>query len=471
MPALSPVIPILFALMPLPPAAAEPPWSERALRAHVDQATLVGRLDPGARDALIAAGRDLFEARFTTLDGAGRPASTQAIVPTLRKRPVALAFQRLAGPDANACSSCHNEPDTGGAGGFVANAFVAEGFESADFDTLDPQFSNERGTNHLFGAGLIELLAREMTADLAAIRGQTLAEARATGAPVVRDLASKGIGFGRIKALPDGSVDLGQVEGIDADLVVRPFGQKGVMTSLRQFTVNGMNDHHGIQAAERYGARWTGADDFDRDGVADELSPGDVSALVAFQATLPPPVEAAPDDSAWKAAAARGRGVFEDLGCAACHRPVLPLRSLAFEDPGPLDTAGTLRRGDVEAPLVLDLATLAWAERLPRDADGNVLVPLFGDLKRHRIADEGAAAFGNETLAQRFVGRDVFATAELWGLAATAPYGHRGDLTTLDAAIRAHGGEARGSGRAYAALDGATRSDLIAWLKTLDIVP
>ena len=67
------------------------------------------------------------------------------------------------GSTRNNCQSCHNVPVLGGAGDFTANAFISEGFESADFDTLDPQFSNERGSVSLFGDGLVELLAREMT--------------------------------------------------------------------------------------------------------------------------------------------------------------------------------------------------------------------------------------------------------------------------------------------------------------------
>jgi hypothetical protein len=108
-------------------------------------------------------GEALFAARFTTLDGAGRPEATQAIDPTRRKHPREQMFLRSAGPDAGSCAACHNQPAIGGAGDFVTNVFVSEGFESADFDSLDPQFSSERGTNHLFGAGLVELLAREMS--------------------------------------------------------------------------------------------------------------------------------------------------------------------------------------------------------------------------------------------------------------------------------------------------------------------
>ena len=465
---------ILFGALsgPLAPAMAEEPaWSERTIRQRIDPATLAGPLSAEALGELTEQGRALFAARFTILDGAGRPGATQAIVPTRSRRPAEHAFQRLAGPDANACSSCHNEPVAGGAGGFVANAFVSEGFESAEFDTLDPQFSNERGTNHLFGAGLIELLAREMTVDLTAARAAALKEARARGTQVRQALTSKGVDFGRITALPDGSVDLGELDGVDDDLVVRPFTQKGVMTSLRQFTVNALNQHHGMQPDERWGTRWTGTADFDGDGHDDEIGAGEVSALVAWQATLPAPREIAPQDAAWRKAAAQGRDVFAELGCTSCHRPSLPLDSLAFSDPGPVDMAGTLRDGDVESPAVYDLALTEWAKALPRDAEGRVLVPLFGDLKRHRIADTRTADLGNETLAQRFVERDVFMTAELWGLADTAPYGHRGDMTTLDEVIRAHGGAASDSAMAYGDLAEAERSALIAWLKTLRITP
>lgn len=448
-----------------------PPWAETAIRNHIDFDDLAGLLSSAQLDDLIAAGRALFVARFTTADGAGRPMATQAIIPTKRKRPVDTMFRRTAGLDANACSSCHREPEVGGAGDFTANVFVSEGFESADFDNLDPQFSNERGTNHLFGAGLIELLAREMTADLRRQRDRAVAEARQGGEPVTVALTTKGVSFGSITVGPDGLVDPSAIEGIDSDLTLRPFSQKGVFTSIRQFTINALNAHHGIQSDERFGARWTGTGDFDEDGYADELTPGDVSALVAFQASLPVPVEMMPEDPAWVAAAERGAGVFADLGCAECHRTALPLDSLAFADPAPYDMAGTLRTGEVQAAAVYDLGLLAWAKTLRRNEQGQVLVPLFGDLKRHKIADSQVDRLANELLAQRFVERDTFMTAELWGIASTAPYGHRGDLTTLDEMILAHGGQGRAARDAYEAAAETDRSALIAYLKTLVIAP
>ncbi|MBN9672638.1 di-heme oxidoredictase family protein [Roseibium aggregatum] len=447
-----------------------PPWSEKALRDDIDIDALAASKDDPI-PVLRALGEHLFSAKFTTLDGAGRPDATGAIVPTKVRRPLPQSFQRLAGPDANACASCHNEPVDGGAGSFTANVFVSEQFESADFDTIDPQFSNERNTNALQGAGLIELLAREMTSDLRKQRKDLLEMARASGQPEKAALNTKGVSFGFLTAYPDGTLDVGALDGIDHDLTLRPFSQKGVFASLRQFTVNAMNDHHGIQAGERFGAVWTGSDDYDGDGYPDEMSPGQISALVAWQATLPAPGRKPDLPGIWQDAAREGEALFGEIGCAACHVPALPLDNLVFHDPGPFDTAGTLRQSDVAAPLALDLGTLDWVRALQRDAQGRVLVPLYGDLKRHTIADPVNDTFGNELLAQRFVARDVFITAELWGIASTAPYGHRGDLTTLSEAILAHGGEAAQSREAYAALLEKDRQSVVAFLRSLEIAP
>lgn len=446
------------------------PWSEHALPEPVDINLYQGALNETQLQELIGSGSVLFNARFATPDGVGRPMATQAIIPTKRRRSPRTEFSRTAGLDANACSSCHNVPIIGGAGDFSANVFVSEGFQHTDFDTTDPQFSNERNTNHLFGAGLIELLAREMSVDLQVLRRQALLSAKQTGEQVKQALESKGIAFGALIAYPDGRVDTRPIEGVDHDLVVRPFSHKGVMTSLRQFSINALNHHHGMQADERFGTRWTGETDFDEDAVTQEISHGDVSALVAWQASLPPPILLSPVDPVWVTAALQGRQHFTQVGCADCHKPYLPLDSLVFDDPGPLDAAGTLRQGEgLDSSYNLEL--LEWAASLKRDSKGRILVPLFGDLKRHTIADQQVAVLGNELLSQRFVDRNVFITTELWGVASTAPYGHRGNLTTLREVINAHGGDARGSRDAWKALSEQQQNELIAWLKTLVIAP
>ncbi|GLQ35480.1 hypothetical protein GCM10007939_17630 [Amylibacter marinus] len=460
---------LLAALTPIVGWAEDTPWAEKTHALGVFDSPPAGLQSGDQLDRLLDLGEALFAAPFTTLDGAGRPRATQAILPTKTKRPLRSAFARTSGPDANSCASCHNQPVLGGAGDFTMNVFVSEGFNNHDFDTTDPEFSNERGTNHLFGAGLIELLAREISFDLIELRRDALSQARASNAPIVTTLTSKGISFGTLTAHPSGIVDLGDISGVDADLVVRPFTQKGVVESLRQFSINAMNHHHGMQASERFGARWTGEADFDEDGINDELSGGDISALVAWQATLPAPRIWAPDSPQWQSAAAKGQTNFTAFGCATCHKMALPLNSMIFTDPSPFDGAGTLRASETADPMQIDLAQLPWAQNLVRNAQGQVMVPLFGDLKRHKMTDAEVATLGNELFSQRFVGRDTFMTAELWGVGSTAPYGHRNDLTTLDEIIRAHGGDARASRDAYIAASKSNQQEIIAYLKTLRI--
>ena len=142
---------------------------------------------------------------------------------------------------------------------------------------------NSRKTIGMFGSGFIEMLARQITADLETIRDATVPGTS-------RDLISKGISFGRIIRRPDASWDTSQVEGIPAlslitsgqappSLIIRPFHQAGNVISLRQFTNNAFNQHHGIQAEERFGV----GVDADGDGVVNELTRADVTAVTLFR--------------------------------------------------------------------------------------------------------------------------------------------------------------------------------------------
>lgn len=446
---------------------AAPIGDERAIPGHVDQAA-IDRSELSIQE-LIEAGRVWFDAKFTVLDGAGRPGSTSAIVPTPADPGLTPMFFRTAGADSNACSGCHNSPKSGGAGDFVANAFVTEGFSDTDFDTIDPQFSNERGTTHLFGSGLIELLAREMTRDLRVQRDAARRRAVNEVQPVTVALTTKGVGFGNLTVQPDGFVDVSELSGVDQDLTVRSFSQKGVFVSIRQFTVNALNAHHGIQATERFGSRFTGTEDFDGDGIADEASPGDVTALVAFQSTLPPPQRVLPADAERREAVAAGEKLFAQVGCAECHIPALSLESTVFSEPNPFNPAGNLRIGDIGGAFRMDLANLAAASGLTYDDRGRLMVPAYTDLKRHVIADDERPHFANELLSQRFVERDQFLTARLWGVGSSAPYGHRGDLTTLHEAIVYHGGDAAESRGAFEDLADLDRRRIIEFLLSLRI--
>jgi cytochrome c peroxidase len=434
---------------------------ERAVTHHFTEQDLTD----ASIDDIKRHGQLLFEAKFTTAEGAGRPMATGAEVPVKNKRAAQQAFTRTSGPEANSCKGCHNEPFSGGAGDFVTNVFASEGVVNADFTTLDKQFSNERGTSHLFGSGFIELLAREMSHDLQAQRTQALAKAKKIGKSVSQPLVTKGISFGSITVDEQGFIDVDKIEGVDFDLVVRPFSQKGVFTSLRQFSINAMNAHHGMQSTERFGDLWTHTADFDEDGFNNELTPEDITALVAFQATLPLPSVLPKKQQSYPEAVKRGERLFETSGCAGCHVQELPLNSLTFFEPGPFNNAGTSRTTDEVVKLEFSLSKQGL-----RKGKNNVwYVPVFSDLKRHVIADSETPYFGNERLGQRFIPNDVFITPRLWGVGSSAPYGHRGDVTTLREVILHHGGEAKTARVNFEKLEPLAQGQIIEFLKSLVI--
>ena len=61
---------------------------------------------------------------------------------------------------------------------------------------------------------------------------------------------SKGIAYGTITALPDGTVDTSGVEGVDPDLRVRPFFAHGGTISIREFLVGAFNAEMGLEAVD-----------------------------------------------------------------------------------------------------------------------------------------------------------------------------------------------------------------------------
>jgi cytochrome c peroxidase len=365
---------------------------------------------------------------------------------------------RTAGPDAMACDSCHNQPATGGSGDFAANVFVGAHFSDPPTTRTDLETTNERNTTGLFGSGLIELLAREMTVELAAQRAEALAEAARQRTAVKMALSAKGVSFGAIVALPDGTIDAAELAGVDYDLVVRPFGVKGIAASLREFSIAAMNQHHGMQAIERFGWERTGLRDFDADGVEEELSVGQVTALVVFQAQLPAPRQAFDADARTRDAETLGGEVFAQIGCTSCHVPSLPLSDLVFREPGPFNRPGAVIPRDVSGTVGVDLAAANG---------GGHAVKAYTDLKRHNLCDAEIRHFCNEERRQDNVATELFLTAKLWDAASSAPYGHRGDLRTLSAAIVNHGGEARPQREAFLALPENQKRAVIAFLRTL----
>src|SRR5215469_1557039 len=138
---------------------------------------------------LIAFGSELFNARWTTQEGQGRPLTKGTGSPLSDPTSPLIFprnFDRLSGPDSNSCAGCHNTPFAGGGGDRVSEVFVlGQRFDFLDFDhkdahpvrgavdesgsfvTMETAF-NERKTIGMNGSGFIEMLARQMTAELQA---------------------------------------------------------------------------------------------------------------------------------------------------------------------------------------------------------------------------------------------------------------------------------------------------------------
>ena len=419
-------------------------------------------------EGFVADGRRLFITAFNVMDGAGRPTATGDSKPTIRA-PVGASFHRIAGPDANSCAGCHNQPFIGGSGDFAANVFVGAHFTDPPTDHILPAITSERNTTNLFGTGAIEMVAREMTSDLHDLREEAILRAAAAHADVSVALATKGVSFGVLVARADGSLDMDGVRGVDFDLVVKPFGVKGVAVSLREFTIFALNQHHGIQATERFGWPRTGTDDFDGDGVTNEFTVGQVSALTVFQSSLPAPGRAAYRRDVDVQIARLGEQRFGEIGCATCHVPRLPLRSLWFLEPSPYNRPGAVVPSDIGGQVAVPLP-FAADTALARDAEGNPYVAAYTDLKRHVICDDDDPFFCNERRRQDFVPTDQFLTTKLWDAGTSAPYGHRGDLSTLSEAIVHHSGEAKDARRAFLALPDREKTAVVLFLRSLQVV-
>jgi len=455
------------------------------------------RLPPAS---LIAHGSRLFEAVWTPQEGGGRPLSKGTGDPVSDPTsPLVFPrnFNRMSAMDSNSCTSCHSVPFNGGGGHFVANAFlIAQRF---DFLTLDHDDAtalrgardergspmtlasvNSRSTTGLFGSGFIEMLARQMTVDLQAERD-------ATAAPGSTPLTSKGISFGVIRRAADGTWDTSGVEGIPAtslvssgaasppSLIIRPFHQSGTVVSLRQFTNNAFNHHHGIQSEERFGL----GKDPDGDGFTNELTRADVTAAALFQATLQVPGRVIPNRRDIEAAVLLGERRFAEIGCADCHRPTLPLdkRGWIYSEPNPFNLVGDLRPGDAPAVSV-DLTSDVLPRPRLEQRGGIVSVPAFTDLKLHDITtgpdDPNAEPLDmNQTPGSPafFLGNRKFLTKRLWGAANEPPFFHHGKFTTLREAILAHAGEAAASSAAFRALGSAGQDAVVEFLKTLRVLP
>lgn len=443
-------------------------------------------------------GRLAFSASWTREEGGGRPLTNGvggALADPASPLTFPRNFNRISAMDSNGCAGCHNLPFAGGGGDFVTGVFVAgQRFDAVSFDHGDgiplrgavneaggfvtlPDVANYRATVGMFGSGYIEMLARQMTADLQAIR-----DGLPPGASAM--LETKGVSFGMLGRSADGaSFDVSQAEGLPEQslagpipsLVIRPFHQSGSVVSLRQFTNNAFNHHHGMQSEERFGA----GVDADGDGFVNEMTRADITAVALWQASLQAPGQVVPRNPAIEAAVLAGEALFDQAGCTGCHVKALPLEDNGwiFTEPNPYNPAGNLQAGETTA-VTLDLSDKKLPGRRLKPVGGVVMVPAFTDLKLHDITS-GPGDPNREELninesggSPAFLGGNRrFLTKKLWGAANERPYFHHGKFTTLRAATLAHAGEAQTSRDAFVALTDTQQDSVIEFLKSLQVLP
>jgi hypothetical protein len=389
----------------------------------------------------------------------------------------------------------------GGGGDFVTNVFVLG--HRFDFATFDPNdkvpmrgsldedgkpislqtVGNFRATTGLFGAGYIEMLARQMSAELQAIRDRIQLGETA-------ELWAKGVYFGNLTRKNDAVWDTSKVEGLPRmsiiaptpldkpTLIIRPWHQTGSVVSLREFSNNAFNHHHGIQPTERFG-RDT---DLDGDGVTNEMTRADVTAVSLYQAAMAVPGRVIPRDPEIEAAVWNGEQVFTRVGCGRCHVPALPLtnKGWIYTEPNPYNPPTNLRSGETAA-VAMDLISpeLPQPRLTPLLPDRNVvIVPAYTDMKLHDITDPDEPAEAEALDMNWFVwspkfsgGNRRFLTKRLWGAANEPPYFHHGLFTTLREAVLAHHGEALKERRAFQEVSEYDQDSLIEFLKTLQVLP
>ncbi len=267
----------------------------------------------------------------------------------------------------------------------------------------------------LFGAGLIDKVP---DADLEA----------AAASPDPRFFGIQG----RVSRLADGRIGR--------------FGWKAEHASLHGFVLTACAVELGLEVPGRHQGIKPDDPDYHSPGL--DLSQEECNALAAFIRNLPAPVQRRPATQREMEAIQSGRASFDQIGCAACHRPKL----------GPIDG------------IYSDLLLHDMGESLSNSASYSSVLPDPAE-EQGPLADAdfpaGPDAFAGEPQRARLPLRREWRTPPLWGLRDSAPYMHDGRAETLEQAIVLHGGQAESVKSRYFRLRPEQRLAMLLFLKSL----
>ena len=386
----------------------------------------------------IRRGRQLFQRKFTdcagqsgrrTNDGIGNPSFIGG------DPSITAGF-------ADSCAACHGRPrGSAGHGGDVVTR------------------PDSRDAPHLFGLGLQEQLADEMTTALRAIRAEAINQAVTNEARGDAAAVAKGVNFGSITANPDSTVNTSAVVGVDPDLRVRPFFAQGLTISIREFAIGAFNAEMGLEGFDNDLILAAGGADVadavghvaerqhrqDRDRARRRLHRRRRSGRGGRR----DPARASP--TSWSStccttsrrgrrsrrpnssAVTMGRATFTSIGCTTCHRPTFTIASdrrvadletnfSDFNPAMPMTSGNPFNRMfAVATAFVTETADVPDLPTLKRHSNHSFVVRnIFTDFKRHDLGLNFHERNYEGTLSTLFI------TEPLWGVGTTAPYGHDG---------------------------------------------
>jgi len=412
-------------------------------------------------------GRQLFQRKFTDAQGFG-PRAQDGVGNIHTNAAIGAGL-------IDSCAGCHGRPR--GSAGFGGDVVTKP---------------DSRDAPHLFGLGLQEMLADEMTTELRDQRQNTINEARSRRQTVTRALSTKGVGFGSIRAFSDGRVDTSLVVGVNVDLRVRPFFAQGDTTSIREFVVGAFNDEMGLQAVDpltiqaaagarvvtptgmvlngatdqvKRGVPNTVNDDPDLDGKFNEIPASLVDFMEFYLFNYFKPGTYQHTNNAQI-----GQNLLVQIGCAACHIPNMVItrdRRVADVETNYDPTRGIFNQ-------MYSVASLLVSENDDGSGHPTIKVPnrgsftirnFYADMKRHDLGPAFHERNFDGTL------RTHFMTEPLWGVGSSPPYGHDGRSINLREVILRHGGEAQASRNAFNALSDSQKNSIFEFLNELVLFP
>ncbi|MBL8858329.1 MAG: thiol oxidoreductase-like protein [Planctomycetes bacterium] len=413
----------------------------------------------------IQRGRQLFQRKFTAAQGLG-PRKNDGVGNIELDAAIGAGL-------ADSCAACHSRPF--GSAGVGGNVFTRP---------------DSRDAPHLFGLGLQEMLADEITRDLRAIRTAAITQAQSSGLTATLPLRSKSISYGTITALANGTVDTSGVQGVNADLRVRPFFAQGKTITMREFLVGAFKDEMGLEAVDPdlalaaagqdvvtpSGMLLSGSidtfaapptsnptSDGDHDGVVNEIPTSLVDSMEFYLLNYFKPGRGRETQDTLD-----GQRLMNFIGCTTCH-----VQDLVIDHDRRVADVETrfdpLRSNRVfnglfatAAPLFTVTNDASGHPSLKRPAGGSFRVEtIYTDFKRHDLGPGFHERNFDGSLTTQFM------TEPLWGVGSTAPYGHDGRSVTLEDVILRHGGEAQLARDRFANLPAFRQSQILAFLHTL----